>query len=543
MKKVLLIGSVLLILFFSGCTQQNQCEVDNDCKIDDSPCVNYLCESGKCFSIAVNNGANCGEEKECFMGECVKKECDVFECDQKDKFDCNGTTKETYNYSCINEECTYELEIDENSFDCGYIVPCIEEDCNSNNTEKCEGTTKITETFYCDQKEGCTKKTKEDTNSADCGYKALNEPRELGESIIQDNEKVTIFSATKKDSYNWAEKNYTKFAENGKTFLFLDIEIENVGSSSYYACPWLDTTITDGRGNSYDTSSHLGIGSFDCATLTPNTKKRGTIYAEILKSATELTAVYEFSSYNDIYGYWTIDKTKSENNSQINCNSYEIIKNGKCVDCGGEEQPCCADGCDYGKECFNGICKSCGGNGELACPSEGCDYGYEIIGGACVKKCGSYEIRQNGICTECGGANQIPCTSGCDYGYELLNGVCVEKCGLYEIRQNGICVSCGSANQIPCSNGCRFGYELSGGMCIESCGLFEIRQNGICVECGDWDQPCCEDNSCLFAYGASCVNGVCQDKGCGEFGESCCEGNTCNDSDLYCHNNLCLFKS
>ncbi|MFH1663878.1 MAG: hypothetical protein ABH986_03665 [archaeon] len=166
MKKVFAL--ITLFLFFLGCTQ-NGCVVNDDCKEDNAPCMNYSCETGKCISKAVQDGTNCGEGKECFLGECVKK-CNIFDCDEKDRFECNGTTKQVYNYSCKNEECISELKTDENSIYCGYIAECNETECTSKNIEKCVGTTKITETFYCDQKEGCTKKTETDINSLDCGW-------------------------------------------------------------------------------------------------------------------------------------------------------------------------------------------------------------------------------------------------------------------------------------------------------------------------------------------------------------------------------------
>lgn len=52
------------------------------------------------------------------------KSCDSIECDKRDREECHGTTKLVYDYYCyLDSLCTYDLNFEYDSVDCGYTKP------------------------------------------------------------------------------------------------------------------------------------------------------------------------------------------------------------------------------------------------------------------------------------------------------------------------------------------------------------------------------------------------------------------------------------
>lgn len=83
---------------------------------------------------------------------------------------CEGTTEINYSYQFIDGGCVEEIASNENSFDCGYIVPCDLDSCKLKDTNACDGTTKVITAHFCDTKLGCTNRITRDENNTDCGY-------------------------------------------------------------------------------------------------------------------------------------------------------------------------------------------------------------------------------------------------------------------------------------------------------------------------------------------------------------------------------------
>ena len=82
----------------------------------------------------------------------------------------------------------------------------------------------------------------------------------------------------------------------------------------------------------------------------------------------------------------------------------------QCVPCGGQDGPCCAEGCHPGLSCFGGVC-GCGGKYQLCCNDDSCADGL-----VCT---------ESGYCSS-GGAGE-PCNEdlSCQKGYECTGEACV----------------------------------------------------------------------------------------------------------------------
>lgn len=58
--------------------------------------------------------------------------CNPIECDKKDREECYGTTKWIYDYYCYSDSlCTYDLNFEYDSIDCGYVEPKEVPTCSS----------------------------------------------------------------------------------------------------------------------------------------------------------------------------------------------------------------------------------------------------------------------------------------------------------------------------------------------------------------------------------------------------------------------------
>lgn len=92
---------------------------------------------GKC-GVECFGDSNCKKTMECKNHKCVEKKkkkieqkeqqearvCDPTNCDKNDKYECIGTTKWIYDYYCfLDKLCTYDLDIEYDSIDCGYEKP------------------------------------------------------------------------------------------------------------------------------------------------------------------------------------------------------------------------------------------------------------------------------------------------------------------------------------------------------------------------------------------------------------------------------------
>lgn len=135
--------------------------------------------------------------------------------------------------------------------------------------------------------------------------------------------------------------------------------------------------------------------------------------------------------------------------------------------CGNIGGVCCSNGysaCNTGS-CHDGICVSCGLDGQAACLDETTGV-YTCFDGT--------KLTDNQFCRECGGL-----------GIECCNDICND--GL-SICLSGTCVTCGHNGERCCANN-----FCGAGKCI----------NNMCINCGQEGKQCC-NNECN--YGLFCNN-------------------------------------
>ncbi|KAL7563666.1 hypothetical protein ACA910_013399 [Epithemia clementina (nom. ined.)] len=248
---------------------------------------------------------------------------------------------------------------------------------------------------------------------------------------------------------------------------------------------------------------------------------------------------------------------------------------GLCKNCGGSGELCCAttDGpaCDSERHyCApSGSCKNCGYNGEPCCPhDEGtlrcrdswrtiCDLTATTptckdcgsIGEVCCetsKPCeSSFSVCDSGsgTCVSCGGSNEVCCPDA------QGNGVCdddIQRRCVADPSGNtlGTCMDCGDSGEVCCSG-------PNNRLCNSE--YLSCSASDVCESCGDNDEPCCPGPDSSTAPGSgfcddnhyrSCMSdgnggGVC--KQCGENNEPCCHDSKCDSLFSMCNaNSICI---
>jgi hypothetical protein len=163
--------------------------------------------------------------------------------------------------------------------------------------------------------------------------------------------------------------------------------------------------------------------------------------------------------------------------------------------CGIEYGYCCIgdEPCQDGLACADGVCLSCGNNGDPCCDGESCAGGLVCHANTCVE-CG---LPGNPCCVEeqvlmerrefdkCRGEDRT----------DAVRAKCIE----------GICIYCGSEGKAACPD-------------EPACLPYNLLNNGFCYKCGGLNLPCCaagEDTAydCDANAGLSCQLGFCTVEG------------------------------
>ncbi len=121
---------------------------------------------------------------------------------------------------------------------------------------------------------------------------------QVGQSAQTSQERVTVISADRKTYYTWTLSSghtYVKTPPAGETYIFIEVEIENLGVSSLYAAYW-DFSISNPEGYRYDPQYYLGDDDFPSSQeLYQGQKAKGLILFEVPEGATGLLLQYDFS--------------------------------------------------------------------------------------------------------------------------------------------------------------------------------------------------------------------------------------------------------
>jgi len=93
------------------------CDDKKECTVDS-------CTNLGCVNTIKENGSPCATGT-CLNGECISEEytCTYSNCEIQSKTECNGTTKITNNYYCETNICKQKTDTENNSAYCGYAVP------------------------------------------------------------------------------------------------------------------------------------------------------------------------------------------------------------------------------------------------------------------------------------------------------------------------------------------------------------------------------------------------------------------------------------
>jgi len=96
----------------------------------------------------------------------------IEDCTKKNNTDCNGTTSVSHKFELIDGVCVDKPVLLQNSFDCGYIVPCDKTLCEAKTNFTCDGTTKKVTEYSCNKELGCISSNPNTfPNDINCGYK------------------------------------------------------------------------------------------------------------------------------------------------------------------------------------------------------------------------------------------------------------------------------------------------------------------------------------------------------------------------------------
>lgn len=292
-----------------------------------------------------------------------------------------------------------------------------------------------------------------------------------------------------------------------------DLEVTNERTSEQYFFT-SDIALIDNKKNQYDPIVSLHKNAFDSGEIFPGITRKGFIAFEGIKDDATSATIYADCgmsrvNYQEIKCIInvpipgrtstakqtnnqttsnvsdnitpeppvSVPKSNSDNTTAVStekdldCSDKEILQNGQCVYCGGENEPPCTSGA--------------------------CSFGYELIGAYCTRDCGFMEIRVSGSCAACGQTDQ----ACCEDNYCVM-GSCID----------GICRNCGRGYQNCCP----------GESCLDSGYVCSL---GTCVPCGTYTNECCSGNWCEGTVLYCDESNTCQM--CGGRGNECCEGDLC----------------
>jgi len=131
----------------------------------------------------------------------------------------------------------------------------------------------------------------------------------MGETAKWKGIEVTVKSAVKTSSYTWSGGEYTEYADNGRTFIILDVNVKMVGDSSEYIYGG-DFWLVDSNGYKYDCDSgtYLIDGGLEGTDIYQNQQVDGKILFDMPISASGLKAQYNLeSSYDPLLVEWTLN--------------------------------------------------------------------------------------------------------------------------------------------------------------------------------------------------------------------------------------------
>lgn len=142
------------------------------------------------------------------------------------------------------------------------------------------------------------------TSSAETFYTSMQQNLAIGATAQNSEQKVTVRSANRVSSYKWGN-NYTEHAAAGKTFIIVDLYVENIGDESFFAYSG-DLSISDSENFKYEEWIYYGDGDFNSVELFPGQKTQGKVLFEIPTTATGLTIAYDFGFWSPNLATWVL---------------------------------------------------------------------------------------------------------------------------------------------------------------------------------------------------------------------------------------------
>ncbi len=134
----------------------------------------------------------------------------------------------------------------------------------------------------------------------------------VGETAKWKDKEVTIKSAWESDYYTWIGYNgdvYYEYADTGKIFVFIDVEVKYTGIYSEYIYAG-DFWLVDKQGNKYDhdSATYSIEDGLEGTTLYQNQKLSGKIVFEVPAHATGLKAQFNLeSSFEPLLAEWNLN--------------------------------------------------------------------------------------------------------------------------------------------------------------------------------------------------------------------------------------------
>jgi len=169
------------------------------------------------------------------------------------------------------------------------------------------------------------------------GQARLNTPTELqlavGQTATTPALQVTVHAVNRTKEYTYAYDYYPYYtdrravAPEGKVYLILDAEVNNLGNDFTYSNP-SEFSVTDSRGYRYDRTWYVGDGEFPSQKLYKGQRARGKILFEIPRTAVGLKVVYDFGDpFSGVrLVSWRIPDTTTRASNQTDDSVY-MLKN------------------------------------------------------------------------------------------------------------------------------------------------------------------------------------------------------------------------
>lgn len=171
--------------------------------------------------------------------------------------------------------------------------------------------------------------------------------------------------------------------------------------------------------------------AFKGGNLLPGSKDNGKIWIELSSTGDYAKGKWyivhkKTFSLEDVYTIYETQIGNPATNTPITCISGKTLQNNVCVPCGAEGQPACSSsGCNFGYEGVNGICtEKCLEGFEIR--QNGVCVGCGTTGDPCCanNKCLSISVCQNNVCVSCGSVDESCCENNeCFFG-TCTAGVC-----------------------------------------------------------------------------------------------------------------------